>query len=223
MAMSELKRRLLQIELAKIGLREARYNAESDFFAIDPLDSRMPRIYDNGDIHYGSEYSHLVRSDLYLIVGRVAEIIAAWERAAAVQIGSNENFRILARYNDIVLAARDDSEQGFSYGFQFVTWQYDYNRTGFEQGHYTTDYDDAKEDFALRCGLVDKHKLFDETEMKLIRQGLVHLGANFPDLTTEQMTLLGKVVERIEMLVPEIREHEELEHQGLVPDDELEI
>jgi hypothetical protein len=37
------------------------------------------------------------------------------------------------------------------------------------------------------------------------------------------MALLGKVVERIEMLVPEIVEHEEMEQKELVPDDGLEI
>jgi hypothetical protein len=59
--------------------------------------------------------------------------------------------------------------------------------------------------------------------MKLIRQGLVHLGTEFPDLTYEQNTLLGKVVEKIEMIVPSIKEHEALEHHELVADDGLEI
>jgi len=70
---------------------------------------------------------------------------------------------------------------------------------------------------------VDKSKLFSETEMKLIRHGHVYLGANYPDLTLEQNTLLNKVVGKIEMLVPEIQEREELERDDLIEEDGLEL
>ncbi len=223
MAMSGLKQRLLKIELAKLGFWDAKYNEASGLMFVSPSDERMPTIYDSGEIHYGTEYGHLVMSEIKPLVNRVNEIIAAWEKAPAVPVEDISHFRVLSEYNNVVLAARDDSELGYGHGLYFVTWRYNYSRTGLEHGNYTENYDAAKEDFALRCGLVDKNKMFDETEMKLIRQGLVHLGADFPDLTLEQNTLLGKVVERIEMLVPEITEHEELEHSELVPDDGLEI
>lgn len=107
--------------------------------------------------------------------------------------------------------------------FQYATWQLNHDKTGMEIGKYFDNYEMAKEDFAIRCGLVDRYKMFDETELKLIRQGLVHLGADYPHLTVEQMTMVGKVIEKIETIVPEIQEHEEKEHRGLVPDDELEL
>ena len=59
--------------------------------------------------------------------------------------------------------------------------------------------------------------------MKLLRQGLVHLGANYPDLTAEQNTNVGKLIEKVEMIVPSIQKHEQLEHHELVPDDGLEV
>jgi hypothetical protein len=223
MAMSELKQRLLKIELARLGFRDARYDADRGFLIVDPADERMPRIYDTGDIHYGSEYGNLVRDEIEPAVKRVFEQVSAWERARAAPFEDLSNYRILNEYNNVVLAARDDSALGYGHGLHFTTWEYSYEREGFLYGHYTTDYDEAKEDFAVRCGLIDRNKLFNETEMKLIRQGLVHLGANFPDLTLEQNTLLGKVVEKIEMIVPEIQEHEELEYDELVPDDELKL
>jgi hypothetical protein len=134
-------------------------------------------------------------------------------------VAAQPQYRKLCEFGNYLIAAKL-----MNYGYmEFVTWQQDAEKTRVDVGHYLTDYAAAKEDFALRCGLVDKNRMFDETEMKLIRQGLVHLGADFPDLTAEQMTLLGKVVERIEMLVPEIREHEELEHGELAPDDGLEV
>jgi hypothetical protein len=223
MAMSELKQRLLLIELAKIGCREAWYDDVNSMVYSDLTNDRMPRIHDNGDIHYGCEYDHLVKYQIQPMLERINEILAAWEKSQVIPFKDSEKFRVLAEYNNVVLAVRDDSKLGYGDGLHFVTWAYGLDRTGFDDGHYFTGYESAKENFALRCGLVDKNKMFDETEMKLIRQGLVHLGADFPDLTAEQMTLLGKVVERIEMLVPEITEHEEMEHSELVPDDGLEI
>lgn len=223
MAMSELKQRLLKIELARIGFRDTLYSSEKDAILVNPSDEYMITIKVDGGISYYAEHDHLVVTKIKPLADKIKELVAAWERAPVAPFEDVSNFRILSEYNNIVLAARDDSELGYGHGLHFTTWEYSYERTGFMHGHYTTDYEYAKEDFAVRCGLVDRHKLFNETEMKLIRQGLVHLGANFPDLTAEQNTLLGKVVERIEVLVPEIREHEEMEHERLVPDDGLEI
>lgn len=222
MAMSELKQRLLKIELARLGFREARYDAEHDAMLVNPSDERVMRINDEG-VSYYAEHDLLVIHQIKPLADKVKEMVSAWERGQSVPFEDLSHYRILSEYNGIVLAARDDSELGYGHGLHLTTWEYSYNRTGFMHGHYTTDYESAKEDFAVRCGLIDRNKMFDETEMKLIRQGLVHLGANFPNLTYEQNTLLGKVVEKIEMLVPSIQEHEELEHSEIVPDDGLEI
>ena len=223
MAISELKQRLLIIELAKIGYRDAQFSEKHDALLLDPKNERMPKIQDNGDIHFGSEYDHLVRNQLQPIVDRVNEIAAAWDRAQPITATGLERFKILTEYNNVVLAARDDSAKGFGYGFHFTTWDYGINRASFNNGHYTNDFEYAKQDFALRCGLIDRSKLFTENEMKLIRQGLVFLGANSPDLTYEQNTLLGKVVEKIEVLVPAIEHREEWEHEGYLPDDGLDV
>jgi hypothetical protein len=179
----------------------------------------MPIIKNNGDIHYGSEHDPIIRNQIRPIVDKVNEIVAAWEKASDVPFESISNYRILSEYNNYVLAARDDSKSEFGYGLQFVTWKYSPERTGFQFGYYTTDYDAAKEDFAARSGLIDHNKLFNETELTLIRQGLVHFGTNCLNLTHGQSTQLEKVIKKIEEIVPAIREHEELEAHSLVPDD----
>jgi len=222
MAMSELKQRLLKIELARIGFRDAAYSQEHDAMLVNPSDERVMKINDEG-VSYYAEHDLLVIYQIKPLADKVKEMVSAWEKGQSVPFEDLSHYRILSEYNGIVLAARDDSELGYGHGLHLTTWEYTYNRTGFMHGHYTTDYEAAKADYAVRCGLIDRNKLFDETEMKLIRQGLVHLGANFPDLTYEQNTLLGKVVEKIEMLVPEIQEHEELERDELVADDELSL
>ena len=136
-AMSELKQRLLLIELAKIGFREAYYSDANGIIYTDPADKRMPKIHDNGDIVYGTEYDHLVRSEIQPIVDRVNEQIAAWEKSQPIPFKDTEKFRILSEYNNVVLAARDDGNIG--HGLHFVTWAYNNERTGFDGGNYTTD------------------------------------------------------------------------------------
>jgi len=170
------------------------------------------RIYRNAvcDMEY-----NCIRS----IYNSLHEAYTLYEKGEAMEIDRLYHYHKLCEFDKHILAARL-----MGCGFlEFVTWQQNADKTRVDIGHYFKGYENAKEDFALRCGLIDRNKLFNETEMKLIRQGLIHLGADFPELTYEQNTLLGKVVERIEMIVPEIRGHEELEHHELVPDDGLEV
>ena len=68
----------------------------------------------------------------------------------------DEEFRLLAEFNGIVLAGHPTS-----FGIQFVTWDWDYGRTGVSQGHYMSNYYEvAKKDFAVRSGLIQKRLLF---------------------------------------------------------------
>jgi len=220
MAMSELKQRLLKIELAKIGFPDAVYNAECGFIQIDPVDYRMPKVYNNGDIGYGSEYDILVKEQINPIVKMVNEIVAAWERGSNNPVEDVSKFRILNEYNGVVLAARDDSELGFGHGFEFVTWRYTLDREGFEHGNYTTDYETAKEDFATRSGLIDKSKMFSETQLKVIHQGLVKLGCE-GDLSVDDMQELDMAMRKVERIIPKIIHHEIMENHELALDDGL--
>lgn len=223
MAMSELKQRLLKIELAKAGFPDARFTEDKEVIIVDPHNERMPFINNAGDIHHGSEHTQLVIGTLLPIVDKVNDLVASWENSSDVPFDNQNEYRLLAEYNGIVLAARDDSEKGHGYVMEFVTWEYSDDRSSFINGKYTTDYDKAKEAFAVRCGLVNRYKMLSETELKLIHQGLVHLGANYPHLTSEQMTNVGKLIEKVEMIVPEIQERSAYEAHELLPEDGLEI
>jgi len=210
------------LELLREALKRQGYDCMQDggeikvnkngFPVADVLGSGEYRIYRNtvSDHDY-----YQIRS----VYESLSEAFNLYERGEPLTIENMSHFHKLCEFGNHVIAAR---LMGYGY-MEYVTWQQDSERTRVDIGHYFSDYESCKEDFAVRCGLIDRNKLFDETEMKLIRQGLVHLGANFPDLTYEQNTLLGKVVEKIEMLVPEIQEHEELERDELVPDDELSL
>jgi len=213
----------LKMELARLGFPDARYDEKQDAMLVNPSDERVMRIMNDGEIFYYGEHDPIVYSQLRPMSEKINEILAAWEKAPCIPIEGISHFRILSEHNNVVLAARNDSYEDFGYVFTFVTWKYAHNRTGFEHGNYTTDYEAAKEDFAFRAGLVDRHKMMSETELKLIHQGLVFLGANAPDLSVDAMTNVGKLIEKVEMIVPEIQERSVYEEHDLVAEDGLEV
>ena len=70
--------------------------------------------------------------------------------------GLDGDYRILADFSGTVLAGTPSK-----HGVQFVTWDWDYDRTGVVHGHYFMEnYDAAKQDFATRSGLIQKEQLF---------------------------------------------------------------
>ena len=53
---------------------------------------------------------------------------------------------------------------------EFATWEYDYERKGVIWGHYWNDYKAAKEDFALRSGLIDKRRIFSPEQLAILHE-----------------------------------------------------
>ena len=125
------------------------------------------------------------------------EVPAEWENACPVPFEGLHHFKILLEYNDTVMAACDDRQHGR--GFHYATWKYDYNRAGFHSGHYTDDYDSARESFAIRSGLVSREKIFTQeqaTEIKSAIEFCLDYDSDFR-LTDSSENTLKKVVEKI--------------------------
>ena len=75
--------------------------------------------------------------------------------------GLDGDYRILADFGGTVLAGTPSK-----YGVQFVTWDWDYDRTGVVHGHYFMEnYDAAKRDFATHSGLIPKEQLFSPEQL----------------------------------------------------------
>lgn len=75
--------------------------------------------------------------------------------------GLDGDYRVLADFNDTVLAGHPTGQ-----GTEFVTWEWDYSHTGMWQGHYYgNNYAGAKQDFALRSGLIPRSLLFEQSEL----------------------------------------------------------
>ena len=72
---------------------------------------------------------------------------------------------MLADFGDAVLAGRSCKT-----GAKFVTWEWDFDRQGVHAGHYFMEnYEAAKQDFAVRAGLVESQRLFSDEQIAVIK------------------------------------------------------
>jgi len=109
--------------------------------------------------------------DIHQIARTSREYLEAFEQADELKAsGLSLGYRKLLDFNGYVLAMKELTRIN---EYEFVTWQYSPDGKSVNYGHYHTDYISAKEDFANRAGLVDRSKLFSETQMKLIYTSLV--------------------------------------------------
>ena len=138
------------------------------------------------------------------ITVRTLEYMTAMETAPQLKANGLEgDYRILADFNGTVLAGMHSK-----HGVQFVTWDWDYDRTGLSHGHYFMEnYDGAKQDFAIRSGLIHKEQLFSPEQMtEIYRCCADSVDGDFFDLTAEQEKVIRSVQQQIEDCVPDLAE-----------------
>ena len=95
------------------------------------------------------------------------------------------------------------------YGVQFVTWSRTFDRTGVTQGHYFGNcYQEAKQDFAVRAGLVQSRRLFSQEQLAEIYRSVQQTLYADLELTRAQEKTLQTVSDQITELLPEIEERQ---------------
>ena len=133
----------------------------------------------------------------------VSEYMGLMEAAPILKAqGLDEDYKQLADFNGVVLAGHPTR-----FGVQFVTWDWDYGRTGVSQGHYmSNNYEAAKKDFSVRSGLIQKRQLFSaEQHTEIYRCASNELDNNF-NLTYEQEKSIDNIRIQIRSLVPDLDE-----------------
>ena len=116
--------------------------------------------------------------------------------------GLDENCQLLADFSGVVLAGH-----ATRYGVQFVTWDWDYEKTGVTQGHYMSDnYTAAKQDFAVRSGLIRREQLFSPEQLTELSRCVQAVLDDQNKLTCDQEALLRETQEQIETLVPNLEQ-----------------
>lgn len=137
------------------------------------------------------------------LAGMVREYMTLLDQAPPMKAqGLSGDYRLLADFNGTVLAAHPTR-----LGIHFVTWDWTFDRTGLNQGHYfQEDYSGAKQDFAIRSGLIPEQKIFDLEQLVEIYQCCSDtLDAGF-DLTAEQEKCIRSVQEQIAIAAPDALE-----------------
>ena len=132
------------------------------------------------------------------------EYMNAMETAPQLKASGLEgDYRILTDFNGTVLAGTHSK-----HGVQFVTWDWDYDRTGLSHGHYFMEnYNGAKQNFAIRSGLIHKEQLFSPEQMtEIYRCCADSVDGDFFDLTAEQEKVIRSVQQQIEDCVPDLAE-----------------
>ena len=158
-------------------------------------------------------------SELYHKVAQTAEEVYAYVEAIQTApllhaSGLSEKFHLLADFGGAVLAGR---ELGNGWGYQFVTWIWDHDRTGGSHGHYyEEDFQGAKQDFAVRSGLISKAQLFLPEELTQLYRATDYLLDEGPEPEDGQLKALQTSRTKIEYTVPDLVERLE-QSQGQEP------
>lgn len=138
------------------------------------------------------------------IVKETAEYMKRMRSAPILKAdGLSGDYRLLAEFNNVVFAGHERE----SYGTQFITWERTYDGTGLWQGHYMeNNYAAARQEFAVRSGLVDQDQLFSGEQLaEMYRCIQETLDSEYP-MTDSRRKILESACTQIEDAVPNLDE-----------------
>lgn len=137
-------------------------------------------------------------------VGTVREYVEAVQNAPLLHAsGLHEDFHLLADFGGAVLAGR---ERPGGAGYQFVTWTWDYDRTGVSHGHYYDgNFQSAKQDVAVRSGLISRAQLFTPEELTELYRATDHFLEEGPELDSGQLKAIQEARTKIEYTVSDLQ------------------
>lgn len=200
----------------------------ADGFLPVELDSMyLCRVSDAGTVRYwpedtADEYRSAALDKVVDLAKAIREYMRQMEAAPLLMADDlSGDYRLLAEYNDVVLAGRPTG-----YGVQFITWEWVRNHTALYQGNYygpdtgVRSYAMAKQDFATRSGLVPRGALFTPEQLTEVYRSIHGTLESDSRFTDEGRKLLESAAEQIETAVPDLEvrvaqsEQKELE-QGL--------
>ena len=167
----------------------------------------LPAGSQNGE---ASEMYHQVA----VVADEVYEYVEAMQGTPILHAsGLNEEFHLLADFGGAVLAGRE-RENG--QGYQFVTWTWDYGRRGVSHGHYYEgDFQSAKQDFAVRSGLISKAQFFSPEQLTELYRATDFLLEEGPAPEEKHLRAIQEARTKIEYVVPDLQSRlEQTQEQG---------
>ncbi len=173
---------------------------------------RLCRFEPNGTMRYHSPVPPEKEPTLGLAL-REARVTSEYMRLLEqspplVAQGLSDGYRLMSYFNGTVLAGKQSE-----FGAKFVTWDWTFDRAGVCQGHYYENYTAAKNDFAVRSGLVDGHRLFSDKHLAEIYRCVKEVMDSGYPITDERKKLLEGVSNNIEYAVNDLDRLVEISNQ----------
>lgn len=182
---------------------------EEDLLPVELNDQRLCQVTGTGEVRYRKEdVAGGIRNEALDKVIDTAKAVAEYMRQLETAplltaSGLTGDYRLLAEFNDIVLAGHPSK-----YGVQFVTWERVQNRTALYQGNYygpgvgVDSYAAAKRDFAARSGLVPRGALFTPEQLTEIYRSIYETLDSGCPITEQRQKCLESAAEQIRDAVP---------------------
>ena len=168
-------------------------------------DAELCEVTEDGVRYHQKDISPTTREqakDRVLALSRqIREYITAFLSAPTLKAESlDENYKVLLDYHDTVLAARPSK-----YGMQFVTWDWNFNHTGLNHGHYhDSNYENAKRDFAVRAGLVEHQPVFNQKQLVEIYRCCEDTLCGTYEMADDQRKIIRSIQDTIREKHPDI-------------------
>lgn len=136
------------------------------------------------------------------ITGVTAEYMGAMEAAPFLKAeGLDDKWKLISEYKDTVLAGHTTS-----YGAEFATWERTYDGKGVTIGHYFTDYEKSKQDFAVRSGLFPRERAFTDEQLTDLYLSASWALENNGYMKFDDYRRVRETLEQIERLLPQVQE-----------------
>ena len=132
----------------------------------------------------------------------VREYLTTIEEAPEFKVeGVGNQYKLIAQFNDTILAARTNDIDNVD----FVTWEKD--ARGVSAGHYFgNNFIGAKEDFAIRSGIINRDKIFSTNELVEIYRCVEDTLDGEYELTNDQHEMLWRIQSKINDSVPNLND-----------------
>ena len=204
-----MKMSLYQSELLrKLSAHDcsAQFDEETGLLHISYQDHPVCAQNAQGILRYESEWheDEDIRDCYQAIEDEVAvirEYVKLYERSPQMPFPSIKEYRMLGEMGDVVFGAKHSE----NFGFTFSSWYQDKEHQSVTLGNYSGDYESSKEAFAVRAGLVSRHKLFTEEESADLYRCIDHARVS-KDLTFDQDQQLRELEEKICYAYPKFEE-----------------
>ncbi|MEA4895890.1 MAG: hypothetical protein VB064_11615 [Oscillospiraceae bacterium] len=156
------------------------------------------RITEEGEVFNKPEHREVMDKVFEFFIS-AKEYVPAYCNAPEGQLPSG--YRKISELGQYVFAAKQLSD----YSYQFVTWQYSsYDHRSVAIGNYFSNYESAKIDFGVRIGMIDRSKLFSETELRILHNCLCRYLQTDNQITFEDERKANELREKIEYIIPDL-------------------